>query len=667
MGAFDDIPITGASGNFGDIPKQRSVQERLNEVAEMGMFDKFLAAMPSRLANNALVTRARGVVMGAADPIVGAVQLGANAIGQGSAINKAIDAKNAEYEAMRGQDAGFDGARLLGNVISPANLVVASRVAPAVNTGQRIVQGAKIGALTGAAEPVLNADNSFFAEKAGQATLGAIGGAALAPVLGKAADYAVRRLSSSGVAPTSDSIDNQILQAIEELGQNINEIPPQQLEALRNQVSGAFARRQSLNPAELLRRADFEALGMEGTAGQISRDAAQFSRERNLRGLAGVGDPLMERFNTQSTQLADRINSLAPPAANSYQAGTRFVEGLKGVDEQMRRRVSGLYQKARESSGKDLDVPLQGLAQDYARIVGDFGDKVPQALRAKFAALGLDPASPSNQKQLFTVENADQLLKNINQLDPGFSDKATSTALGELRSAIKSAVLGAADDGGVFAPAVKAASNRFKIQDAIPALKAAAEGNVAPDDFVRRFLINGKTDELKTMSKVLTPELRDEARGQIADVLKRAAFGEGRGTLSGETIAPERYMATIRRIGVDKLGVFFSSQEVQDILRVGRVNAYINKAPANNTVNNSNTASTLMNFAGRIPGVPATVSAVQNVTEGINNRRNVKNALAGLVNRDPADLTAEQRNVLALIMAGGVGATGAAAGGFVGQ
>jgi hypothetical protein len=48
---------------------------------------------------------------------------------------------------------------------------------------------------------------------------------------------------------------------------------------------------------------------------------------------------------------------------------------------------------------------------------------------------------------------------------------------------------------------VNAASERFKLHDAIPALKAASEGTTAPDDFVKRFILNGKTNEVTGLAQ----------------------------------------------------------------------------------------------------------------------------------------------------------------------
>lgn len=55
----------------------------------------------------------------------------------------------------------------------------------------------------------------------------------------------------------------------------------------------------------------------------------------------------------------------------------------------------------------------------------------------------------------------------------------------------------------------------------MPALKAAADGTVAPDDFIRRFVLNGKVEELQGMAKILKATDPD-AYGQARSADRRA-------------------------------------------------------------------------------------------------------------------------------------------------
>lgn len=668
---LSDSQVFGSTGNT---PKKIGPPE------PMSPFENMLAnvRLPEWM-DNIRGSVVGGMMQGAADPAIGAAQLVANALpnstGIPQAVNSGIAAENKKYEDARasaGRD-GVDMSRVGGNLVSPANLVIASRAPAAASAVGRIAQGAGIGAVTSAMDPVEDSSN-YWSKKAAQVGLGAITGAALAPVLGFIGDKAVRYLESKGAFGTSANIgertDQAIANSLQEmnLGQTIHDIPPAQLQALRDQVSSSFKQGEQLDPAAALRKADFDALGIKPTAGQISRDPMQFAKEQNLRGVNNLGEPLSARFAEQGNQLQSRLTEPAAGASNTYQAGTQISDALKSTDQLLREHVSGLYNDARLSAGKDLEIPLEGLAQDYAGVLGDFGDKVPGAIRGKFAELGLDPANPSNQKKLFTIADSDNLLKVINA-HVG-NDPATNKALGLLRNAVKDSVTGADSTGGPFAPAVKAASERFKLQDAVPALKAASEGSVAPDDFVNRFIINGKTDDVKGLSQILqssSPEAWQEARAQMADTLKRAAFGEN--AAGDSPFSPSRYMQQIRRLGVDKLGAFFTPGEVDDILRVGRVGTYIKQAPNAATVNTSNTAAAVGNLLTRfsaegsgVPGAGIAVGLAKRGIGAVRGQADVNNALAAALPTSKVPLTPAQQNWLAALLGGGAALGGTLAG-----
>lgn len=670
----DEQPPTGG---FRVLEDEAPAPIRFME--EPSGFEKMLAGvqMPKWMENIRGTAPVR-VMEGMAAPMIGATQFAANLLpdstGAPAAANKRIAELNADKQSQRAAmgSEGFDGWDMTGQVLSPANFLIAAKAPAAITAVRRVLQGGAIGAGTAAAQPVVNASDGFWGQKGEQITTGAATGAVLTPILGKVADSVIRRLkvgrNVNARASTSD-VDSALGQALQEAGQGVDDIPPDQLAALRQQVTAALDNGQTIDAAAALRKADFDALGMPSTLGQITRDPMQFAREQNLRGVEGVGEPLMARLTAQGQQLQNRLPS--GNAKPSFQAGEQLSGSLKKTDDTLRKHVSGLYGEARASAGKDLDVPLQGLAQDYADIVRRYGDEnMPSAIRSRLASLGMDPAKPGNQTRLFTLEDANQFLQDINKLDPRHTNPSMSSAIGEVRSAVRRAVEGADPTGGPFAPAVRAAADRFKLHDAVPALKAAADGSVAPDDFVRRFVVNGKTNEVKGLAQVLKqadPDAYAEARAQLADELRRAAFGEVNGVTGDSPFSPARYMASIRRIGVDKLGAFFSPQEVQDIMRVGRVGTFIKSAPNASAVNTSNTAGALMNIASKLPGGGPVLALGNRAINAVQNNSAVRRSLAAEVPSSTAPLNDTQRNWLAYILGLGAAGVGGSAAGSVGQ
>lgn len=130
-----------------------------------------------------------GVMQGMANPVVGAVQLGAHALGLGDKVDPTIAAKEAEYQSARAAAgrSGFDAAQLAGEVLSPASLAlgVAGRVAAVPAMGSKILTGAATGAAGGALAPVADgeAQQDFWTSKGKQAATGAVVGGVLPPAV----------------------------------------------------------------------------------------------------------------------------------------------------------------------------------------------------------------------------------------------------------------------------------------------------------------------------------------------------------------------------------------------------------------------------------------------------------------------------------------------------
>lgn len=530
-----------------------------------------------------------------------------------------------QYEAARtatGQT-GFDGARFAGNVASPVNAALASasgttQAFNAARLGNAAVPtlkglattGAVIGGAGGALTPVTNTEGSSFGEqKAAQVGLGAVTGAALTPVLSKVTEAVAPRIAAwfeSRFRPeqlgakASLETDQAIQAAFREIGADIDAVPQAYIKQLRQQVVDSLKSGKLPDVAAMLRQKDFQELGVPALKGQLTRDATTFARERNLRAVPEIGEPLMQTFTTQNQRLQNIIGGYGGrQAAESDVAGSAMAKALADYDEKLRKGVTDAYSAARQSTGKEATVPLQGLAQSYAQVLDDFADKVPAAIRNRFGSFGLDPLNPANQQKIFNVDEADKLLKLINS-HVG-NDAATNNALGQLRTAVKNAVLEQTDD--VFAKGRELASKRFGLHESLPALEQASQGNLSAKNFVSKHIINADTSKVRALSKALSddPVAFKEARNQIGAFLERAAYGEN---VTGDKLfSPERYAKALRDLGTEKLKIFFSPQEVSQMQAVSRVGAYINQAPAAAPVLGNPNMAWAGQLLQRIPGV----------------------------------------------------------------
>ena len=510
-------------------------------------------------------------------PIGGVIGQGAKALGYGK-VGQAIGS------------AGFD--------VGPAATTIGGKLGNAL---LRVGGGATTG---GAASGLINPEDA----SAGSAVGAGFG--ALSPVIGKIVSPVINKLfkapSSQITANSIQVTDSALSKVADDLGMTVDDIPASTQNYLRQEIFKALKANKSIDAATLLRNQDFQALGIKPLQGQITRDPTQFATERNIR---GVAPQIQQVLTEQNTALQNLIGKPSQGALEKFNAGEDIIGTLKAQDEQARAGISALYKQARASAGKDLEIPIAGLADDYMRTLDNFGDKVPSGVRNQFKKFGLEG---SNQTKLFTIEESDKLLKVIN--DHVGSDMATNKALGELRNAVKQSILNIDTSGGVYAPAVKAAQKRFTQLDANPALKAVAEGGAIPDDFVNKYLIRGKTNDVKALAEALkqSPDNFNQAKLQIANDIKQAAFGEN--ITRDSALRPEALAKKLRELGTEKLSAFFSPDELARYQTAMRVASYIEKYPNAAPVNTSNTlvaqlmTNPMVQLAGKAVG--ATVEAL---------------------------------------------------------
>ncbi|CAM2187707.1 conserved hypothetical protein [Burkholderia cepacia] len=564
-------------------------------------------------------------------PVSQAVQGIENAVGLPQPRNATERVVQDAASAMAGVAPSVAAGRLLMGAASPA--------AQAVGAGLQAIPGMQI---AGAAGAGLGAGT---ARELGLPTPVQIGAGLLGTGAGlAAASGATAALRAAGArmippAPISAAAaearaDAGIERAMNEMGPTARQsygpidagaapepgAPPQlpnassqfgNFQPLRRQVTQAIQENPQVDPAAAMRASDFQNLGIEPTLGQITRDPTQYARELNIRGTA-TGAPIANRLNQQNMQLQQALYGLAGTPADAYSAGSAIRSSLQSIDNQMSQQVSDAYAAARASSGKNLDVPLAGVAQDYATTLKNFGDKVPSGVRNNFNELGL---LNGTQRKVFTIDDAENLLKVINS--NASNDPATNTALAQLRTSVKNAILSADDQGGVYAPARQLAAQRFALQDQIPALEAAAADRVPADDFVRRFIVGGKTDDVVALTNLLrehAPAALDQARSQIGAQLVSKGFGAN--PAGDARFNPSPYMQQIQAFGPTKLGAFFSPDEINQLNTIGRVGSYMNAFPAASPVNTSNTASALGSLVGsglrHLPYVGGLIDNAQN-------------------------------------------------------
>lgn len=582
--------------------------------------------------------------------------------GEAQRVDQMVSDNAREYEGARkatGQE-GFDGARLVGNFASPLPIAVASKLPVATSLAGRVFQGGALGATGGALTPVDTQENPDFAStKAGQVALGATTGAVAAPIFGKVFDYVGKSLAGRK-SPSPVVLQKTTEEFARDMGLDWQAMAAKERSELFEMVKTAAAGNAGKDPAAVARAADFKAAGIPYLTGQATRDPRQFAAEKNLSQLPGVGDDLTARLSEQANLLRQKVGAFSAGATDEQGGGARLSEALRNFDAKKSKEVSAAYNAARNSAGKDVELPMQGLSQDFAEVLDNFGDKVPSGVRNQFKKYGIEPGGDMTQRKLYTVEEAEKLLKVINANQS--NDPATNAALSALRAAVKKSVTteGGADD--VFGGARKLAAERFSLQDALPALESSASGRVNPDTFVQSFIVSktAQTSQVQKLASLLKqedPGAFSEARAQIGAYLQRKAFGEN--PAGDAKFNPAQYAKALREMGDSKLSAFFSPDEVAQLQRLGRVGAYIESVPAGRQPNTSGNWGAITSLAGKLPGVPQSLALAGALKNSVSNQMTATNALSGQL---PTKMSAEDIRLMSQLLAGtsiGSGSTAA--------
>jgi hypothetical protein len=564
----------------------------------------------------------------------------------GRDVRDAERARNsAAYEANK-------GSYIVGGVAGGLPTAVAAPVTRAA-AGAPLL--ARMGASAKAAVPVgaaygfggSEADSvpGVALDTASGAGLGYVAGGALTAAgagFGKVARAAARRLTSPSAAELAAMADQAVQKAQAELQRDGVELTSPQLSHLHAAVEESLKAGKTVDAAALARRLDFEALGMKPTLGQITRDPATYSREKNLRGVAGVGEPLLQRFSDQSRRMQEVVGDFSRGAQDSYGAGDTLIRALQNVDAAERAPIAAAYGLARDQAGRSAAME----SGTFSRLANGALDE--QMLSA---ALPVEARKILNDVTLgripLTVNSAEMIKTRLSGMARDLmaqGKKEGALAVGKLRDALeRTPIEGGAgvEAKAAFDAARSLAKDRFSKLEAVPALKAAAEGDVYAQDFVGRYLLGGKAEEVSALAKVLPADAKAEARRQLGAALGESAFGQN---VAGDAaFSPERFSRFLSQPGMrQKLAAFFSPEEMATLDRVQRVGAYRSSFPADSTVNTSNTAAAAFNLLSKIPGLPQSLGLLTAAKNAATNHMAVRSSVAAVPPQAVAGLSPSQ-------------------------
>jgi len=346
---------------------------------------------------------------------------------------------NRQYEEQRAAsgNTGFDGYRVLGNIVNPANMIPGALAPKALTLAGRVAAGAGIGAVNAAASPVNGGD--FWSEKGKQVATGAaLGG--VAPVVAGAVSRmispnastnpALELLKSEGVRPTIGQTLGGRWNALEEKLQSL----PIMGDAISN------ARMRTLD--------QFNTAAINRASGKVGVNI----NESGQNGVRRAGDALSQayddalsqikvvkfdqQFAQDLNQLRSMAQSLTPDMRNKFNQklndviggrmsgnGSMLGETYKKVDSE----IGGLAAKfgkssvASESELGDAFAQLQNLLKQ-------------QAMRTNPKAADALKAADAGWANLVRVEGAAKAGKNADGMfTPAQLNSAIQQADGSVR------------------------------------------------------------------------------------------------------------------------------------------------------------------------------------------------------------------------------------------
>ena len=465
---------------------------------------------------------------------------------------------------------------------------------------------------------------------------------------GESVTNAVRRATTPAPAP-NQQIDVQISHALQQGGVDFSQLAPAVQNSIRQDVAAATQTNGILSPDAVRRLADYRMVGATPTRGSLTLDPATITQERNLAKLGinskdAAAQELGRVQNANNRTLINNLNDLGAGTAESqYDAGGRILQALGNTDQAARDAIGAAYSRARDSAGRSAPLDPSAFTQRA-------GDLLNQANAESFLPGGIrDTLNRIAQGQIpLNVEIAEQLKSNIGRIQRGATDGNTRYALGLVRQALEDTPLqqSAQNVGQESIDAFNSARalNRSYMQqvESTPALQALRDG-VQPDKFVQNFIVGqGGKANVADLTALRTAVENDPGalqviRNQIAAHLKSQALNSAADEVGN--VSQSAFNKALRQIGDEKLGMFFTPDEVAQLRAVGRVASYEQFQPKGSAVNNSNTAAAGLSaildrianspLLSKIPFGNQLAGPVQNISVGIQSRNalNVPNAL----------------------------------------
>lgn len=573
-----------------------------------------------------------------AEPVNALVRwMGGNAVAPSKTAGRAADSlglpkPESSFERVIGDATrtGF-GAALPAGLAAKLAPMATSTIGRAVATGlaenpaAQIGGGAGSGAGSGLArEGGLNEWGQLAAGVVGGVGGGLAGNAAMRAT-SRASESVARRLGvDSGVETLKPrqmddaQLSTALRNRLEITGGDWGAIPDRVKASVLQDVRKAN-NLENLDAMALQRLADFRALEVTPTRGTVTLDPVLLTQEKNLaksgaNSRLGSAQGLAQVEHGNNAQLIRQLQGLeGGREIDPLEAGRLLSGRISSQRDALRAAEQAAWDSAKASPG--YRVPMQAsVLSDVNAALGEsammpFMDKnisaymaalqanpeqfTPQAYQNLQSMLSRAMASGGNEAAAAGVarrvlESADlrpaaTQVPNSGHLPVTARDgaflRATDPMPGDAMSAIDAAR--------------RATRSAYAFEDSSPLVrKVLSDGSMSDPARIGKHILSATPDEAREIARHLDQQGLQMIRGALATDIKKRALGGASDELG--KVSQKSLNSAISSIGREKLGLFFTPEEVQHLERVGRVAGYTQFQPAGSAVNNSNSGALLM-------------------------------------------------------------------------
>lgn len=404
---------------------------------------------------------------------------------------------------------------------------------------------------------------------------GAMTSAAEAPlsaqeILSRNAQFSPQSMGAAAAAPKVIATSPELQQAIVRSAQ---------------QTGGA------INPEAVSRHIEADSLPVkiQLTPGQALQDPATISNEMNNRARTPGLPELLNRQNRALTENVQALRDQVGPdvfTTNHVEHGDTLIQAYKDKDAPIRADISAKYQALKDANGGEFPV-------DGQKFVANADRALKSNMKRPFLPAGVESTLQDFRNgESMSFENFENLrttLASEARKAERSGDGNAAAAVNLVREQLENLPMSdvAAPVKALADQARSAAKARFDALRADPAYNAAVNDTVAPDDFVRKFVIGGKRDDVATMRENLSdnPTATQTMGVAALDHLRKAA---GIDDMGNGTFSQAGYNKALQALG-PKVNSLVDPKTSESLQSLGNVARYTQAQPKGAYVNNSNT------------------------------------------------------------------------------